>query len=65
MTGTSGLAWLLFLLRTRRGSTRAFVGHTGNTGNGAMLPHLVSDEVICKPRHGRAARSLYALPVKA
>lgn len=28
-------------------------------------PHLVSDEVICKPRYGRAACSLYSLPVKA
>lgn len=60
-----GPAWLLFLLRTCRGSTRGFVGHAGNAGNGALLPCLVSDEVICKPRQGRAACSLYSLPVKA
>lgn len=53
------LAWLLFLLRTDRGSTRGFVGHSGNAGSGALLPHLVSDEAICTPRHGTAACSLF------
>lgn len=66
VTCTSGVPGLaVFLLWTWRGSTVGFVGHAGDARNGALLSPLVSDEVICKPRHLQSSVRGFSLLVKA
>lgn len=52
-------AWPGFFPAVKRGGvgtyTVGFVGRAGNAGNVALLSHLVSDVVICKPRHSQSS----------